>query len=311
MGVVLLFLIKRKNNFNNIINKHVATIPEGHVATIPDWTYERLLALFPGGARREGRDVLWESEHKTTFHRLYLAQRVDRNLLLSLYEQKGQILQLRLNLCGYIQDEHKQVEINHPALVFGLKIMIKLSEKYARDEISKDDLKNARTVELQNLGINPNGRGVQAHEQTPTETTAADAHEEIPAQKIPAPEEVPEKRKRLRSKQSDEMTPAPRAELPSAPEASAPPIAMAVEEAAIDVDSQAPEPEKKTKAKAKAKSKSEPERATTTPTTEALAAEAPARQEPSPMTPPESLLNFGFAFQSMWGLSRHGNRHGE
>ena len=58
-----------------------------------DWRFARAM-------RKAAPDLLWQGEHHASHHRLTMSQRTDRQLLLSVYEQGKQIMQIRMSLFG-------------------------------------------------------------------------------------------------------------------------------------------------------------------------------------------------------------------
>ena len=67
------------------------------VGTITYGQHRKAIAAVTGSLKH---DVLWEAEHEITHHKIWMAQRVDRRLLLSVYEQSRQICQVRLDVFG-------------------------------------------------------------------------------------------------------------------------------------------------------------------------------------------------------------------
>ena len=63
--------------------------------------------------------VLWEGQMESSNHRVTLQQRLDRKLLLSLFEQGHQICQLRLDVFGEIKDQSKHLDPSDDILTKG------------------------------------------------------------------------------------------------------------------------------------------------------------------------------------------------
>jgi len=64
---------------------------------VPDWTVARLESVMAkSSGSKPARPKLWESEHTVTHHEVHIAQRCDRSLLLSVFEQTRQIAQIRV-----------------------------------------------------------------------------------------------------------------------------------------------------------------------------------------------------------------------
>ena len=130
----------------------VATWAGGHSHEVPGLSIGRLKEIL---GRGHSTGDLWCETHCESKHKLTVKQRVDRCLLLSLYEQQQQILQLRLNLFGKVEDEAKQLPKEHPTLQKALSLLIPLATKYAKNEIKKQDLKTLRDSEMKNIVPSP------------------------------------------------------------------------------------------------------------------------------------------------------------
>ena len=83
----------------------VATWADGVSWTVPGWSQKRYKEYCNRSRGRPKIERLWEGVALHTSHELYLAQRVDRVLLMSLYEQSKQIAQLRIDLFGSLPGE--------------------------------------------------------------------------------------------------------------------------------------------------------------------------------------------------------------
>ena len=94
-----------------------------------------------------------------------LAQRVDRQLLLSLYEQSRQILMVKLNLWGAIENEHERLPQTSDILKKGVDFMTGIATKYAAGEILRADLKKYRDENLLATAVVQQSTRTQAHAQ--------------------------------------------------------------------------------------------------------------------------------------------------
>jgi hypothetical protein len=121
------------------------------VHEVPGLTVKRLKLLVNRCGSYCGE--LWSSTHTVTKHKIHLQQRVDRHLLVSLYEQTRQILQLRLDLLGPIEDQRQQLPKESEVLKKGISIMQPIGEKYCRGDLTKDDLKQARDTAIKESGF--------------------------------------------------------------------------------------------------------------------------------------------------------------
>ena len=99
--------------------------------------------------------ALWEHEHKRTHHRIWAAQRVDRVLLISGYEQGRQIVQLRADLFGELpQPQPQPVPHDHPTIAAAMDCIRPLLQDYCDDKLKdKHELKKARDAVLSHRGL--------------------------------------------------------------------------------------------------------------------------------------------------------------
>jgi hypothetical protein len=117
---------------------------------VPGMTYGGLRNLLArGGSKTECS--LWTAEHKTTHHSLRIAQRMDRFLLLSLYEQKKQRLQVRVDTFGEIPTQ-ATLPADNPVIKKALAFMTVLGQKFADDEVKVEELQNLRNEMLASAG---------------------------------------------------------------------------------------------------------------------------------------------------------------
>ena len=123
-----------------------------HVFEGPEAT--EFLALFRDS--RAKHSALWQDTHAKTKHTLEIKQRIDRQLLLSLYEQTRQILQVRMDRFGLVPGEpQKQLQPDDPTLKIAVSFMTKLAEKYRDDELDVKELKTMRDEELKKIPLQP------------------------------------------------------------------------------------------------------------------------------------------------------------
>ena len=125
--------------------------PDGHKAVDKEMTYEDLGKLGKT-SKANGHNLEWEGE-TIGKNKLTLAQRVDRQLLLSLYEQSRQILMVKLNLWGAIENEHERLPQTSDILKKGVDFMTDIATKYAAGEILRADLKKYRDENLLATGV--------------------------------------------------------------------------------------------------------------------------------------------------------------
>ena len=126
-----------------------ATWPDGSTHEVPI-TYGELALLLRPGTTNPSVGALVNTETATTHHRVTVWQRVDRNLLMSIYEQAKQIRCVKMSLFAPIEDQHSQQLATHPAVVAALEVMIPLAKDYAAGIIERKNMtweKNSRVTQ--------------------------------------------------------------------------------------------------------------------------------------------------------------------
>ena len=73
---------------------------DGCTWKVPAWSVGRFRKFAQKGTKASGSGILWKGEQKDSHHSLHLAQRCDRCLLLSLYEQGRQVAQIKVGDFG-------------------------------------------------------------------------------------------------------------------------------------------------------------------------------------------------------------------
>ena len=89
----------------------------------------------------------WAGEHIISKNQISVRERTDRTKLMSMYEQKLQILQVNVSTF-HIKDEADNLAIEKAG-----KFMASLAEDYALDKIQKENLKAERDKRLMKLGL--------------------------------------------------------------------------------------------------------------------------------------------------------------
>ena len=79
-----------------------------------------------------------------TNHIITLAQKVDRHLLLVLKEQQKQVLMMRIDHFGFIEDQTKQLNPNDEILEKAVEFMKVIGIKFAEGELHRNELKTYR-----------------------------------------------------------------------------------------------------------------------------------------------------------------------
>ena len=80
-----------------------------------------------------------------------MRQRADRTLLVSLYEQKKQILQVKAEFFGDTNGAKNMLPPSHPAIVAAATFMTSIANAYAADRIKKHELKVDRDQRLKRI----------------------------------------------------------------------------------------------------------------------------------------------------------------
>ena len=106
-------------------------------------------------SRQDGAKNLWEGERANTHHKLVLAQRVDRQLLVSLYEQQRQVLQLRADRWGPLPGRQPCiVPDTDETLRKVVEFALPLVQAYAAGSLATvADLKAARDEKMKAEGV--------------------------------------------------------------------------------------------------------------------------------------------------------------
>jgi hypothetical protein len=84
-------------------------------------------------------------------NKLTLNQRVDRHLLLSLFEQSRQTLQVRVDASGELEDQSAQLPDSHPVLEKAISFMKAIAVQYKDGKVGKSELKDLRDKNLKDL----------------------------------------------------------------------------------------------------------------------------------------------------------------
>ena len=95
----------------------------------------------------ETQGALWAAAHCKTHNKLTLAQRVDRGLLLSLYDQIKQVCQWRVDRHGKLPKDPQQpslVDNKDPAVQACKAFAVFECNLYAGDELDQRSIKAAR-----------------------------------------------------------------------------------------------------------------------------------------------------------------------
>jgi hypothetical protein len=117
--------------------------PDGYEAEL-EQTHGWLKGLQRTSGSKETMPSLWSGIHKITKHRITLKQRTDRELLISVFEQNAQILQVRADKFGsvpIVDGLQKRLNEDSETLRKAIKFMTPILEAFIEDKIQKGDLK--------------------------------------------------------------------------------------------------------------------------------------------------------------------------
>ena len=93
----------------------------------------------------QSNEAIFEGQHSVTKNKLVVAQRADRHLLISLYEQSKQICQIRVERCGTLPGTQPcTVPLETPALQTCIVFMTKVAQDYASDKITLQQIKELK-----------------------------------------------------------------------------------------------------------------------------------------------------------------------
>jgi hypothetical protein len=143
----------------------VATFDDGTTHEITDMTIAKYKALKDGRKLPTGAGILMTVERKLTKNKVTVAQRVDRTLLMSVYEQKRQIAQVRIDVFGPLPRQGDCTHVvpnDDPTILKCLKFLRPMVLAYA-DGTHKEatDLKAAVQQALKDVKKEMEGQGEQ------------------------------------------------------------------------------------------------------------------------------------------------------
>lgn len=107
-----------------------------------------------------------------------VAQRVDRHLLVSIYEQQRHVCAVRANFWGGIGDEHKQMPPDHPVLIAVTKFMTPFAQAFADGTVLRENLKTERDKRhgaAGLIGVSANRRASMTKRPSANPTVTMDA----------------------------------------------------------------------------------------------------------------------------------------
>jgi len=175
------------------------TFLDGSVATIDKdlITVGDFRAILNGRANPNlGQPPLFEMEHIVTHNTITLRQRTDTCLLLSIYEQSKQILQVRADKFGPLpNDDHKIIPNGHTTIQAALAFMRPLVISYCQNDLKdKEGLKEARDNKLKEMNLDkPMRKRPAAAPAKAADTAASDLPAEGKKKKTSGKSDTPKK----------------------------------------------------------------------------------------------------------------------
>jgi len=126
----------------------LATFAGGVRLAIAEMSVRRWKAL----TKQTVRAVLWEKEAMDTKHRVHIAQRTDRKLLCSVYEQGRQVCAVNTEDFGTLPEPQPSVvPVGHPALTAAVDFLIPLAELFCQGKYDGQSIKVAKHEKLNSL----------------------------------------------------------------------------------------------------------------------------------------------------------------
>ena len=102
-----------------------------------------------GRQTRDQQGVCWEKTHPDTKHRIWIKNRADRGLLISMMEQQKQICSAQVKLFC----KAGETEASEAARIRAAAALIKLGEMYVARELPLDELYARRDIIFSELGV--------------------------------------------------------------------------------------------------------------------------------------------------------------
>jgi hypothetical protein len=133
-------------------DKIIARWDDGSMFTIEDMTVQAYRQQADQRGTKE-RDCLWTGSHTVTHHRLEIKQRPDKELknkplstklLMSLYEQGRQILQVRVCEFGHVQGDGQCLSPEDKTIKAALAFMQPIAIDYMMNKFPVDEIKDIR-----------------------------------------------------------------------------------------------------------------------------------------------------------------------
>ena len=121
-----------------------AVWPDGVCRPVPGLTVGELKAVHGSRCTNavQSPGDIWEGTKIDTKHKIVVKQRTDRQLLVCIYEQSRQILQVRADYFAPL-DAQTMLENNHPAVCGAAEVLVPIAQAYCSLEIAKLDLRRS------------------------------------------------------------------------------------------------------------------------------------------------------------------------
>ena len=168
--------------------------PDGSELYVPGITVKQFNAMLTREVKLQtGTGILKSLTHKLSKQLVSVQQRVDRKLLIVIFDQGRQVLMINMDLFGPVVNHHVQELPDSVTLVKAVAFITKIADRYAAGEIAKDDLKAVRDKMLIDEGLiapsSRNSSGVGKARQPIVKTQTDSEGKPKAAVKDPAPKE--------------------------------------------------------------------------------------------------------------------------
>jgi hypothetical protein len=156
--------------------------PDGSEHEIKDCTHGKFKDMSSNKRVQDG--CLFMMEKADNKHKLTISQKIDRSLLMVLYEQGKFMLNFKLQIFGPIEDQNKRLASDDPVCKAGLEFMKPIVMDYAAGKIiGKDGLKEAKDAKLEAMGLS--SRPKLEPKKKPAASTASDTGGASPSSTVP------------------------------------------------------------------------------------------------------------------------------
>ena len=164
-------------------DKVIARWDDGSMFTIEDMTVQAYRQQADQRGTKE-RDCLWTGSHTVTHHRLEIKQRPDKELknkplstklLMSLYEQGRQVLQMRVFEFGHVQGDAQCLPAEDKTIKAALAFTQPIAIDYMNNKFPVEEIKNIRNKAFEEYKKLPQDKTLASQEASPLKKPATAA----------------------------------------------------------------------------------------------------------------------------------------